>query len=152
MLNFLIFFLHNKNKKVVVFNIHKIIFLKIKFYIIQKWNLNKFSHFLNRINILISKFNFIFLKIFYFKFIYFLSLFKIRYKIKNLKKKKRKFSLNSSHISNIKSKEHFESISIKISLYSIFFFFIKFVIFKFLKLINFRNLKFNLKFIKKLIY
>ena len=79
------------------------------------------------------------------KFNYFLNFFNLIHFLK-LNKRKSIISLNSSHISNIKSKEHFESnfffLNIKFSSY----FFIDFLKYNFFKVLFLRDIKFNFKY------
>ena len=102
---------------------------------------------INNSNFFIKK---LFLKIFYF-----FLLFDIDFNFKRFKKNK-KFTLNSSHISNIKSKEQFVSNDLIFLIYiKLNYLFNDFFIKKIFNLINYRFLKFKLNsfnyiFLKKI--
>ena len=111
---------------------------------------NKYLLLLNNIIIKILSFNNYFLKNNYLKLNYFFKLFNFNYLFINIFKNKSNFCLNSSHISNIKSKENFELNYIKLIIKLKNYFYINFIFLKIYKFLNLRNIKFKFKSIEKL--
>ena len=113
-------------------------------FIIDTWK--KINFLLKIIFFLIfSSYDKTFIKINWLRLNYFLNLFSINYKVIKVIYKKSLFSINSSHFSNIKSKEQFDRIRIKIIFLINSIFLKELLNYSLISLINLRNVNFFLK-------
>lgn len=99
----------------------------------------------NNFFLIFSSYDKTFIKINWLRLNYFLNLFSINYKVIKVIYKKSLFSINSSHFSNIKSKEQFDRIRIKIIFLINSIFLKELLNYSLISLINLRNVNFFLK-------